>query len=203
VFVEMLESRSNLLCVGLVCAAATMAGVLTLIVPTTQAAPHAISSRIRPLASPTTTRHHASGNCYPSQMRSIRPPYGSPNPSTTLGSEAWFVQLAYRNSGHSCTLVFPHMVRLTNRAGRSARARMQPISTYQVLDHARVFITLGMSWERGTGGVRRCPTVLRNVKSASLLAGKVKLSFPVTPAFAGVCRKDGASLLVSSTSLIG
>jgi hypothetical protein len=74
--------------------------------------------------------------------------------------------------------------------------------SYLVGHKTRVFITIGMKWLPGTRGFdRRCPTVLRNVTSATVLAGRVKLLFPIEPAFAGVCR-SGVWLQVSPNRLV-
>ena len=142
-------------------------------------------------ASPT-ARHDASGQCLAAQLAMVRPPSGRvPPQSFTVFSTGWEVQLVYRNRGPSCTLIFPRTLRLSNQAGNSASTPVyyQPSQEYRARHNERFAIILRMFWSPGRRGVvHACPAVLRNITSATAALGPVKLTFPVNPAFGGVCR---------------
>jgi hypothetical protein len=50
-----------------------------------------------------------------------------------------------------------------------------------------MFLTIGMAWYPLQRSRYHCAVALREVTSAVVVAGDLRLSFPVQPAFAGVC----------------
>ena len=155
---------------------------------------------VHPAAS-ATTRLARLKQCTTGQMAMVSPAHGGPNTSTTQGSEVWFVQLAYRNRGQRCLLEFPRTVELGSSTGGSAISAISAVPSYTARAGARVFVTIGMAWYPRRRSRYHCEVAVREVTSATVIAGDVRLSFPVKPAFAGVCSSK-VWLQVSRSDLI-
>jgi hypothetical protein len=142
---------------------------------------------------------NADGRCTAAQLTMIGQPRQIPQLST-LYSGLWVVEEIYRNSGASCTLAVSREVTLTSVTGTSATTLM-PATPHRYLRHGkRVYMDLRVEWIPAVprAHIRGCRTAAREVASVTVLAGSLKLTFPLHPAQPGVCRSQGVLLSTSS-----
>ena len=149
----------------------------------------AVASARTPPAKPTV---NADGHCTAAQLTMIGRPRQTNGPST-LYVGTWLVEEIYRNSGASCTLAVSREVTLTSVTGTSATTLI-PATPDRYLRHGkRVYLTVRLEWIAAVpqAHVRACRAAARDVASVTVLAGSLKLTFPVRPAEPGVCRSRG------------
>lgn len=113
-----------------------------------------------------------------------------------LNVQYWGMGITFENTADSCLLTFPRRVEFTNRTGKSVTtAIIDPLPSFVIADSSDAAVGMEVSWRPPEHGVTRgCTAALRNVTSATLKFNGWKVVFRIKPAFAGVCRTDGASM---------
>lgn len=150
------------------------------------AQPAAASARPTPVK-PTV---NADGRC--TQLTMIGHPRQIYEPST-LNVGIRLVEAIYRNSGASCTLAVSREVTLTSPTGTSATTLI-PATPDRYLRHGkRVYLTVRLESIGPFPDEHKpaCRAAIRWAASVTVLAGSLKLTFPLHPAFFGVCRSQG------------